>query len=128
MMCTEKDSVPEPILLEKLRTHFSDVYRFDAPQVEVMVQSSSKSLRQAMTDIEEFLLTGDNYQLLGSVFHNLKGVSLNMGEKEWADFFRTIEKRIDSGEACDIATIKNTMGFGLKDVLSAGVAEKSDCR
>lgn len=125
-MCAENFSVPEPVLLENLRTHFHDAYRFNASQVEIMVQSSSKSLCQAMADIEEFLLTGKGYRLLCSVFHNLKGVSLNMGEDEWADFFRTIEKRIDSGEPCDIEKIRGTMIFGLKDVLSAGVEATSD--
>lgn len=82
-----------------------------------MVQSSAKSLIQAMENIDEFLAGEGSLQMLGLVFHNLKGVLLNMGEKEWADYFRIIERRL-AEEECDIGQVQDTMREGLTDILS----------
>lgn len=106
-----------PLSIEKLRIHFRDVYQLNESQVETMVQSSSKSLVFAMDTIDDFLKVKESHEDLVPVFHNLKGVLLNMGEEEWADYFRTIERRIIADEICDIGKVQKIMQRGLQDVL-----------
>lgn len=110
----------KPLSIEKLRIHFRDVYKLNESQVETMVQSSSKSLVFAMDTIDDFLRKKECGEGLGPVFHNLKGVLLNMGEEEWAHYFRTIERRIAADEKCDMSKVQKIMKSGLQDVLSYG--------
>lgn len=107
----------KPLSIEKLRIHFRDIYQLNESQVETMVQSSSKSLVLAMDTIDDFLKVKECREDLSLVFHNLKGVLLNMGEEEWADYFRTIERRIAADEDCDIGKVQKVMKRGLQDVL-----------
>lgn len=107
-----------PVSIGKLRIHFREVYQFNESQVETMVQSSSKSLAFAMETIDEFLKNKESHEDLTLVFHNLKGVLLNMGEEEWADYFRTIEKKIKTDEHCDLDRVQQNMKKGLRDILS----------
>jgi len=117
-VCKSGTSVLTPVSLEKLRRHFLEAYKLNASQVEIMVVSSSKSLTQALDNIEKHLKTKEDDQTLSSVFHNLKGVFLNMGEKEWADFFRDIENKLVAGKKCDFQVVIEVMTSGLMDVLS----------
>jgi hypothetical protein len=117
-ICKSGSSVLPPVSLEKLRRHFHETYKLNASQVEIMMVSSSKSLNQAFDNIEKHLKTEEDDQVLSSVFHNLKGVLFNMGEKEWAEFFRDIESKIVAEKKCDFQVVSEMMTGGLMDVLS----------
>ena len=88
----EKDRWPSPIEPSNLREHFATTYRLDIHQVEIMLKSSAQSLEATLTDLQKALDDNLGYQEISRLGHNLKGVLLNMGELEWADLARRIEK------------------------------------
>jgi hypothetical protein len=110
---------PMPFVsLKTLKCHFIGVYQLNTSQAERMVESSSKSLIQTLDKLDAFLKSKDSNVTLIPVFHNLKGLFLNMGEKEWAGFSKDIESRIMAEEPCNIERVVELLTHGLRDVLS----------
>jgi HPt (histidine-containing phosphotransfer) domain-containing protein len=87
-----KDQWPSPIEPSNLRVHFATIYRLDAHQVEVMLESSAKSLKTTLAELQKAIDDNHESREISRLAHSLKGVLLNMGELEWADLARRIEK------------------------------------
>lgn len=90
----------EPVRLSKLRSHFKKAYLLEDDQVEIMIESSSKSMIRVLedgNDVIEILkgsasgLVKNNEDQCRKVFHSLKGLLLNMGESEWAAYAKDLE-------------------------------------
>ena len=109
---------PAPISLVNLRRHFKEVYGFNTSQIDVMVESSSKSLVQAFGNAAEALGEIDPQEKLILVFHGIKGLFLNMGENDWAAFAREVEQRLKTGIPCDFNRVVAEMQTGMSDMLN----------
>lgn len=110
--------IPAPLVLDRLREHFRRTYMLNERQVETMLVSSSKSLREALAAARQILKgiePESNYVL---IFHSLKGLLLNMGESEWAAHLREIENQLRAGEQLDHESIIGTIERGLTEILS----------
>lgn len=92
--------MPQPVTLPKLREHFKVAYQLEDDQVEVMLQSSSRSIIKVLAESEVFLdsiklqISGGGSsceELCRKFFHSLKGLFLNMGEGEWALYAKQLE-------------------------------------
>lgn len=112
-----KDTLPDPVSVETLRKHFSEVYSLTDSQVEVMLESSSLSVRQALEDVH-LLLSDPELEVasLKPFFHGLKGLLLNMGESEWADFARNLEKMAEESQLEDPADVVRILSSGLQSI------------
>lgn len=107
---------PMPIDLAILRDHFRSVYKLNEDQVELMIQSSVKSLCAAFSAAEEALKQGDIYTPLGQVGHSLKGLFLNMGENEWAEMARSLEQSAKARQECDFTGLIRKIRRGVARV------------
>jgi len=108
---------PAPVTVQNLQRHFREVYGFNISQTEVMLQSSAKSLEQAFGDAAAALEQANARQLLAPVFHGLKGLFLNMGEKVWAAFARDVEEKLKGDVPVDLKGIITVLRVGLTEVL-----------
>lgn len=87
-------------------------------QVETMLVSSSKSLKQALSSAHDILAGTQPEARFTLVFHGLKGLLLNMGEAEWAAYTKELEKRLKDGEQVDYAAAVETLEKGMAAILS----------
>jgi len=101
------------VTLERLRHHFREKYQLKEEQVDLMLQSSAQSLQHGL----ERLVTANDDQDFVSLYHGLKGLFLNMGEGEWADYIRAIEGRLKSREELDHLAIAKVLRRGVAEVL-----------
>jgi hypothetical protein len=116
---TNHQPAPPPVTVVKLRQHFRDKYLLTDPQVELMVESSSKSLEQSFGNLAEAISSDDlTVDRLKAVYHGLKGVLLNMGEPEWAAYTREIEQKVLAGETLDHSLIVKVLRDGMVEVLT----------
>ena len=109
--------MPDPVSIETLRKHFRDVYSLTDPQVEIMLESSSRSVRQALDEVHPLLSDPElSVASLKPFFHGLKGLLLNMGESEWAEVARSLENMVEEGQLEDPAGVIRVLSSGLQAV------------
>jgi hypothetical protein len=109
--------IPPPVDLPCLRTHFRTAYKLDDTQVELMVQSSAKSLNIALAAAAEAMKGDDIHELMCQVGHSLKGLLLNMGQPEWAGVAKRIEGSAKEERECDYSALLETIRLGLAEVI-----------
>lgn len=116
--------MPQPLNLMKVRAHFRGEYQLSDEQAELMIQSSAKSIEKILGESkllraalggEGSLPESQVSEVAKRFFHSLKGLFLNMGETDWADYARTLEADCTS---TDLVTFDQ----GLAE-LTLGVAE-----
>ena len=113
---TESGPAPPPVSLERLRTHFRQVYKLNEDQVECMLRSASQSLRTTFVSAQQALASDDLCSALAPVAHGLKGLLLNLGEGEWAALARIIEKAAKAEQPYEYVDVVNNMREGLSAV------------
>lgn len=110
-------SAPPPVTIPVLREHFKVTYKLNDEQVELMIQSSRKSLEATLGAARRALLAEDVYPPLVKAAHNLKGLLLNMGQDRWAEFARDMEQSAKSCEEKDYEVIIRAMVVGVEAVI-----------
>ena len=118
----KKDNLPAPIRIDNLRSHFHHAYGLSEEQVEVMVNRSAQSLAATLGQLNNTLAEDDNLPELTRLAHNLKGVLLNLGESEWAEFARRLEKSAAKGGVENHREIVANIRWGAEMVL--GLADE----
>lgn len=120
-------TVPTSLVLDTLRDHFKRTYMLNERQVETMLVSSSKSLKQALASAHDILEGTEPEARFALVFHSLKGLLLNMGEVEWAAYTKGLEKKLTDGEQVDYAAAVEILEKGMAVILSyaEGMAEQA---
>jgi hypothetical protein len=106
-----------PVSLLNLRRHFRQMYGLNPSQIEMMLDSSAKSLVAALANAQEAVDKADGREQLASIFHGLKGLFLNMGENGWAAFARDMEEKLKTGVPCDPDRAVVDIRRGLADIL-----------
>ena len=110
--------LPEPVTIAGLKKHFQTTYQLAESQVELMINSSRKSLDKILDDAKK-ALNSDNVPCeMVNIGHSLKGLLLNMGEVEWAEVARDLEKSARAGEARDYAALVAKLTEGMATVLA----------
>jgi hypothetical protein len=109
---------PAPVTLIKLREHFRCKYNLNESQVEIMVVSSSKSLKQGLDHLAAAFSQEQSEEQLRAIYHGMKGLLLNMGETEWAAYTREIEKKLLLNKKLDHGVIAGIMRNQMVDVLT----------
>lgn len=115
-MKSKEAGVPPSLSEEKLRTHFRDVYRLEEDQVDQMIISSAKSLHTSLTALILAVEQGPVYEDVKRLGHSIKGLLLNMGEPEWAEFAREIEKAASSCADEDYVELVDTLRKGVETI------------
>lgn len=120
-------ALPSPLVLDRLRDHFRRTYILKETQVETMLVSSSKSLKQALASAHDILEGTEPEAHFALVFHSLKGLLLNMGEAEWAAYTKEREKKLTDGEQVDYAAAVDILEKGMAVILSyaEGLADQA---
>jgi len=109
---------PAPVTIAGLKKHFHTTYQLGENQVELMVNSSRKSLDKILTEARTALHSDNIPVEMVNVGHSLKGLLLNMGEPEWAEVARELEKSARAGEVRDYAALVALLTEGLATVLA----------
>jgi len=111
---------PPPLNLENLRNHFRNIYKLKDEQVEFMIKSASLSLQTALTSAEQALASENLGAELALVSHSLKGLFLNLGEREWAALARAMEMAAKNGEVYDYAAVVEKIRLGVFIAMAGG--------
>jgi HPt (histidine-containing phosphotransfer) domain-containing protein len=120
----EKGQWPSPIEPSNLRVHFATIYRLDTNQVEIMLKSSAKSLETTLTELQKAIDGNNGYREIARLGHSLKGVLLNMGELEWAELARRIEKSAGAEEQENYRDIVGGIRSGVEKFLDRSLLQK----
>jgi len=83
-----------------------------------VIASSSRSLLSAIKSFDEVDEDENIYEKIKAISHGMKGVLLNMGQHEWADFAREIEKAANAGESRDYKEMVRQLRKGVQDIFS----------
>ena len=108
---------PSPVYLTNLREHFRDKYGLTETQVEVMLVSSSQSLTLGLSQLAGVISQNESIEKLHGIYHGLRGLLLNMGATEWAEYIREIECKVLSKEELDHRHIVSMLQDGMADIL-----------
>jgi len=106
------------VTLERPRQHLRDKYQLREPQVELMLSSAGQSLRHGLERLAAVLSGAEEKQALVGIYHGFKGLFLNMGEVEWAEYTRKIEGSLKKGDELDHGRIASDIRHGVAEVLS----------
>ncbi len=87
-------------------------------QVELMVESSCKSLKQGLARLTAVFSGDEPVAGIEDLFHGFKGLFLNMGEAEWAAYTKEIERKLLAGEQIDHTMINGILRYGVAEVLA----------
>lgn len=109
---------PAPVTIAGLKNHFQTTYQLGENQVELMVNSSRKSLDKILAEARAALHSDNIPVEMVNVGHSLKGLLLNMGEPEWAEVARDLEKSARAGEQRDYEALVAFLADGMATVLA----------
>jgi ribosomal protein S17E len=109
---------PPLITVEKLRDHFRHKYQLNETQVEIMIESSSKSLKQGLVQLVQIIDRERSVEGMRAIYHGFKGLFLNMGEREWAEYTKEMEQKLLAGEQLDHGVIAEKLRLGMAEVLA----------
>jgi HPt (histidine-containing phosphotransfer) domain-containing protein len=109
---------PAPIKVETLRQHFRTVYKLNEEQINLMIASSSRSLRSAFQSFDEISDDEDIYKKIMMISHSIKGLLLNMGQPEWAECAKEIEDAAKMGEDRDYKEMVQRLRLGMQELYS----------
>lgn len=116
-MIDNKISTPAKVNAETLKEHFRSNYNLVGDQIDLMLESSSQSLKKSLAGLYEALDQEDNLEDLAKLGHNVKGVLLNMGELEWAEIAKKIELAAAAGKKINYRSVVEHIHEGVKGVL-----------
>ncbi len=106
-----------PVKVESLRRHFKNTYKLADEQIDLMLESSARSLRATFAAMEDAFLDQDFYEKVARHAHSMKGLLLNMGEKEWAERAREIEVAALDRKNMDFRQMIGEIHQGMLEVL-----------
>lgn len=119
-MTDTKLSPPPPVTIGGLREYFQITYQLGEEQVELMLDSSRKSLERILGEATVAFGSDNVPHQMVNICHSLKGLLLNMGAPEWAGVARDLEKSARAGENRDYAAVITQLSEGLAAVLAYG--------
>jgi HPt (histidine-containing phosphotransfer) domain-containing protein len=102
---------------ERLVHHFKATYRLDDDQIKVMIDSSARSMNAALAALYQALDENRDLSEIARLGHSIKGLLLNMGETQWAELARELEKAAAQGKQLDFRAIVANIHQGFEDVL-----------
>ncbi len=111
---------PAPVSIDGLRTYFRSTYQLGEQQVELMINSSRKSLEKILAEARLALQSEEVCGEMVHIGHNLKGLLLNMGEPEWAELARELEHSARAGIQRDYVGMIDQFVQGMTAVLTYG--------
>lgn len=115
-METKERQLPAKVNLETLRAHFKLTYNLTDDQIDVMLEASAKSLTTSFSTLYTALETNDLEQVFRTA-HSVKGLLLNLGEKEWAALARQLELAASKGEERGYKSLVTQIYEGVGDIL-----------
>ena len=107
---------PFPVTIKRLREHFRTTYNFNEEQTDLMIVSSARSIQAAFLAIDEIVDKEDMCEKIAVITHGLKGLLLNMGQKEWAGYVKDIENAAKAGRHHEYTEMMQRLRLGLQEV------------
>lgn len=83
-----------------------------------MLHSSAQSLLYGLERLATICADPPERQALIGIYHGLKGLFLNMGENEWAEYTRKIEEKLREGREVDHHSIVTVLRRGMVEILA----------
>ena len=117
-MTVKDNRWPSPVEPSNLREHFATAYRLDTNQIEIMLESSARSLENTLAALKKAIDDNHGYAEISRLGHSLKGVLLNMGESEWADLARLIEKSAGAEQQENYRELVDGLQKGVENFLN----------
>ncbi len=115
---TEESATLSPIRVDSLRCHFKITYKLKDGQIDLLLASSARSLKNTLTAAGEAFNSPNSFEILAHQAHTMKGLLLNMGEPAWASRARTIELSAIEKKELDYRELLDEIIEGVQDVLS----------
>jgi HPt (histidine-containing phosphotransfer) domain-containing protein len=114
----KKDSkqLPPKVSFNSLRNHFRSTYKLTQDQIDIMLEASVKSLTTSFAALYAALESDDREQLFRTA-HSLKGLLLNMGEKQWAELARELELETNGKNKQDYLSMVTNLEYGVEDII-----------
>lgn len=109
-----------PVHVESLKNHFKSAYRLTDAQIDCMLKSSAESLKLTLALLQKATDEKDNFKEICVQSHRLKGVLLNMGENDWAQVARQMEKSASRQENRKYTSMVEQLRMAMVDILSFG--------
>ena len=116
-MIKKDNTNPAKVNLGALKTHFKSNYNLADDQIDLMLESTSKSLNSSLSELYETLEMNTNFEKLTKLGHRIKGLLLNMGEQEWAAVARELELSASAGKDIDYRGMVERIHKGVESVL-----------
>lgn len=110
-------ALPSKVSRNSVKNHFLEAYSLSGDQVEIMLKSSAASLKTFLSALEDAVAAGGSFTEIARLGHGLKGVLLNMGEEEWAEQARYLERSAAEGKTVDYATMVTAIRQGVEEIL-----------
>ncbi len=102
---------------DRLVHHFKTAYRLDDDQIEVMIESTAKSMSAALAALYQALDENRGLDEVARLGHSIKGLLLNIGETHWAELARELEKSAAQGKQRNFRDVVAKIQHGFRDVL-----------
>jgi len=113
----EDTGVPPKVTVNNLRNHFKTVYRLADDQIDIMLESSAKSLNTSLSALYDAIGEGASLEEVSRLGHSIKGLLLNMGEQGWAELARELELSASGGADVDYKGLIDGIHKGVEDIL-----------
>jgi hypothetical protein len=107
---------PSPVTIRSLREHFRTTYNFNEEQIDLMVVSSARSIQAAFLAVDEIVGKEDGFGKIAVIAHGLKGLLLNMGQNDWAEYVKDIENAAKAGRHHEYTDMVQRLRLGLQEV------------
>lgn len=109
-----------PVRVESLKNYFKSAYMLSDAQIDCMVESSAESLQSTLALLHRATERRYNFNEICVQSHRLKGVLLNMGENDWAEVARQMEKSASKKEHRKYFSIVERLHLAMVDILAFG--------
>ena len=110
------ESYPPQATVEELRRHFRTAYKLKEEQIDLMITSSAGSLRSIFLEVDGLPENESLNEKIAALAHTVKGLLLNMGQVEWAEYAKEIEYTAKAGEEKDYKSMMKTLRAGLQEI------------
>ncbi len=115
-MKKDEKQLPPKVNTDNLKNHFRVTYKLADEQIEAMLESLANSLAKSLSALQINLDENDTDQIF-RLAHSIKGMFLNMGEKQWAELARELELAASEDKVCDYRSMVEKIQYGVEDIL-----------
>ncbi len=108
---------PANIHREWVRKHFLTTYGLSEDQTDALLESTAESMNATLGSLYAALEKDSSLEEISRLGHSMKGLLLNMGEQQWAEIARELERAAARAEKRDYEKMVRIIHRGVEDIL-----------